>query len=235
MAINRISTIAAALAMVAGTVLGCGVASAPEQTSALSTKTPAPAGGRLSGPDRPGAARIRIAGYDVSVVLPDALADLLPADGDAGNGIRWGGRDDELGHTGSWATWWLYAPGQVDDPGRSGFFPLPADPVAWLRQLPGLTVLAERDIEVGGQRARLLDVARPAEGAFFMFEVPVGDSGGTQAFVNAGDGTHVRLVIWQLGHTWMVAQATAPGLNALETADAPDDLFMRFISDLRLP
>ena len=107
--------------------------------------------------------------------------------------------------------------------------------MAWLRRLPGLTVLAERDIEVGGQPARLLDLVRPEEGGAFLFEMPVGDSGATSAYVNAGAGTHSRLVIWQLGHTWMVAQATAIDLNALETADAPDDLFMRFIADLRFP
>jgi hypothetical protein len=64
--------------------------------------------------------------------------------------------------------------------------------------------------------------------------VPVGDSGATRAFVKAG-GTHSRLVIWQLGNTWIVAQATATDLSALEEADAPDDLFMRFIADPRFP
>lgn len=46
---------------------------------------------------------------------------------------------------------------------------------------------------------------------------------------------HSRLVIWQLRDTWMVAEATAIDLTALESADAPDDPFMRFIADLRLP
>jgi hypothetical protein len=133
-------------------------------------------------------------------------------------------------------SWSLYGPGDIDDPSRNddSLLPLPSDPVAWLRQLPGLTVLAERDIEVGGQPARLLDVVRPEEGDGFSFEVPVGDSGATRAFVDPG-GTHSRLVIWQLGHTWMVAQATAVGLTALEAVDAPDDPFMQFIADLRLP
>jgi hypothetical protein len=199
--------------------------------------TPGPAPTPSAAGDRPGASLIRIAGHDVSVVLPDGLAGRLPADGDAGNGITWGNNDDESGHTGSrWQFWYLYAPGDIDDPSRNddSFLSLPSDPVAWLRRLPGLTVLAERDIEVGGQPARLLDVVRPEEGGGFSFEVPVGDSGATRAFVNAG-GTHSRLVIWHLGHTWMVAQANAINLIALEAADEPDDLFMQFIADLRFP
>ena len=199
--------------------------------------TPSPAPTPSAAGDRPGASLIRIAGHDVSVVLPDGLAGRLPADGDAGNGISWGNNDDEVGRTGSrWRTWYLYAPGDIDDPSRNddSFLPLPSDPVAWLRQLPGLTVLAERDIEVGGQPARLLDVVWPEVGGGFSFEVPVGDSGATRAFVDPG-GTHNRYVIWQLDHTWMVAQARATELSALEKADAPDDLFMQFIADLRLP
>ena len=42
----------------------------------------------------------------------------------------------------------------------------------------------------------------------FLFRMPFGDTGATAAFVDAV-GTHSRLVIWQLGQTWMVAQATA--------------------------
>jgi hypothetical protein len=97
-----------------------------------------------------------------------------------------------------------------------------------------LTVLAERDIEVGGRPARLLDVVRPEEGGGFRYEVPAGDSGAMRHFVETG-GTHSRMMIWQLGDTWMVAQAEANDLSALEEADAPDDLFMQFIADLRLP
>jgi hypothetical protein len=48
-------------------------------------------------------------------------------------------------------------------------------------------------------------------------------------------GTHNRYVIWQLGRTWMVAQANTIDLSLLETADAPGDLFMQFIADLRFP
>jgi hypothetical protein len=171
------------------------------------------------------------------MVLPDGLAGRLPADGDAGNGISWGNNDEQAGRTGSrWTSWYLYAPGDVDDPSRNddSFLPLPPDPVAWLRQRPGLTVLAERDIEVGGQPARLLDVVLPEVGGAFSFEVPVGDSGSTRAFMDPG-GTHNRYVIWQLGRTWMVAQAKAIDLSLLETADAPGDLFMQFIADLRFP
>ena len=133
-----------------------------------------------------------------------------------------------------WLNWHLYAPGDIDDPTRNddSYLPLPSDPVAWLRQLPGLTVIAERDIEVGGQPARLLDV----EGrGGFLFEMPVGESGATRAFMDMGGGRPRRLVIWQVGPTWMVAQATAKDLSALETADAADDLFMQFIADLRFP
>ena len=43
MAVNRVSTIAAVLAMVAGTVLGCGQVPAADPVSAASTRTPAPA------------------------------------------------------------------------------------------------------------------------------------------------------------------------------------------------
>jgi hypothetical protein len=74
----------------------------------------------------------------------------------------------------------------------------------------------------------------PGQGGAFSFEMPAGDSGATRAFMDPG-GTHNRYVIWQLGHTWMVAQAKAIDLSALETADAPGDLFMQFIADLRLP
>lgn len=112
--------------------------------------------------------------------------------------------------------------------------PLPDDPVAWLRQLPGVTILAERDVEVGGQPARLLDVSLPGNGGAFSFDMPVGDSGATRAIMDPG-GRHNRYVIWQLGETWMVAQGTAVGITALETADAPGDPFMRFIADLRFP
>lgn len=199
--------------------------------------TPSPASAPSDAGVRPGASLLRIAGNEVSVVLPDGLAGRLPADGDAGNGISWGYNDEQAGRTGSrWTGWYLYAPGDIDDPSRNddSFLSLPSDPVAWLRQRPGLTVLAERDIEVGGQPARLLDVVRPEEGGSFSYEIPVGDSGSTRAFVVAG-GTHSRLVIWQLGHTWMVAQANAINLIALEAADEPDDLFMQFIADLRLP
>lgn len=199
--------------------------------------TAAVIGGRLLAPDRDGASLIRIAGRDVSVVLPDGLADRLAGDGDVGNGIIWGNNDDEVGRTGSrWRSWYLYAPGDIDDPRYTGpyFLPLPSDPVAWLRRLPGLTVLAERDIEVGGQPALLLDVVRRQEGAAFSFEVPVGDSGASRAFVIAA-GTHSRLVIWQLDQTWMVAQANAAGLQVLEAPDEPDDLFMQFVADLRFP
>lgn len=60
-----------------------------------------------------GASLIRIAGHDVSVVLPAAVAGQVPADGDAGNGTAW--RND----VGSrWMTWYLYAPGDIDDPRR---------------------------------------------------------------------------------------------------------------------
>jgi hypothetical protein len=199
--------------------------------------TPSPASTPSDPGVRPGASLIRIAGHNVSVVLPDGLAGRLPADGDAGNGWAWGNNDDEFGRTGSrWTSWYLYAPGDIDDPSSDddSFLPLPSDPVAWLRQLPGLTVLAERDTEVGGQPARLLDVVLPGQGGAFSFEMPAGDSGATRAFMDPG-GTHNRYVIWQLGHTWMVAQTKAIDLSALETADAPGDLFMQFIADLRLP
>jgi hypothetical protein len=186
---------------------------------------------------RPAAALIRIAGHDVSVVLPDGLEGRLPAHGDVGNGITWGNNDDEVGRTGSrWRQWSLFAPSDIDDPRSSGdhYLPLPSDPVAWLHGLSGLTVLAERDVTVGGRPARLMDVVT-AEGGPFMYEVPVGDSGATRSFVIAG-GTHSRLVIWRLDQTWMVAQATANRrIIDLERPDAPDDAFMRFVADLRFP
>ena len=104
---------------------------------------------------RPGPSLIRIAGNEMSIVLPDGLAGRLPADGDAGNGISWGNNDDEVGRTGSrWRIWYLYAPGDIDDPNRDddSFTSLPADPVAWLRQLPGRPSLLNATSRSGGNQ-----------------------------------------------------------------------------------
>ncbi|MBA3236463.1 MAG: PD40 domain-containing protein [Chloroflexi bacterium] len=193
--------------------------------------TPSPTSTPSAAGVRPGASLIRIAGHDVSVVLPAAVAGQVPTDGDAGNHIS---LRNDVGS--GWMVWYLYAPGGIVDPSRDTFMlPLPDDPVAWLRQLPGLTVLAERDIEVGGQPARLLDVSLPGEsGAFVFVDVPTGDSGATRSFGVPGVGQS-RYVIWRLGETWMVAQGHAVGIGALKTADAPGDPFMQFIADLRFP
>ena len=55
--------------------------------------TPSPVSTPSDAVVRPAVSLIRIAGNELSVVLPDGLAGRLPADGDAGNGISWGNND----------------------------------------------------------------------------------------------------------------------------------------------